>query len=77
MSDATDCRLRKAFLRTFNGDDGAIVLAHLNRLTQERALGPECSDAALRHLEGQRFLVRYLHRMAAPMEPFSPQPQQE
>jgi hypothetical protein len=65
MSDPTDPRapaperevLAQAFARCFGDADGAVVLAHLRRLTQTRALGPEAADATLRHLEGQRQLV--------------------
>lgn len=46
-----------AFARTFSSVEGAKVLAHLNRITRERHLGPTSSDAELRYLEGQRALV--------------------
>jgi len=50
----------RAFARAFAGTDGGRVLAHLNRLTRERYLAPDASDAALRHLEGQRALVAHV-----------------
>ena len=49
-----------AFARCFSGRQGERALAHLRRLTQERHLGPEAGEAALRHLEGQRQLVAYI-----------------
>lgn len=49
-------RVERAFARCFRGPDGDLVLAHLKTSTLERALGPNASDAALRHLEGQRQL---------------------
>jgi len=62
-SDTSDMdaqgRLEFAFARSFSGDDGERVLSHLRAITLGRALGPEASDAALRHLDGQRCL--YLH----------------
>ncbi len=45
--------------------DGERLLAHLRALTVERRLGPEASEAALRHLEGQRALVAHLEALAA------------
>jgi hypothetical protein len=51
--------------RCFATPDGRRTLALLKTLTLERALGPESSDAALRHLEGQRRLVATLLVLAA------------
>jgi len=53
MSDA----LSLAFARCFSTREGERVLAHLKAVTLDRALGPDSSDALLRHLEGQRQLV--------------------
>ncbi len=53
MSDA----LSIAFARCFSTREGERVLAHLKAVTLDRALGPDSSDALLRHLEGQRQLV--------------------
>jgi len=63
--DEARARLVRSAARVFRGDDGACVLAHLRALTLERHLGPEASDAALRHLEGQRALVAHLERLIA------------
>jgi D-mannonate dehydratase len=52
-----------AFARCFRGRDGERVLAHLRRLTIERRLGPDCSNAELRHLEGQRHLAAYIAQL--------------
>jgi len=55
----------RAAARLFATPDGRLLLAHLRRLTCERVLGPEVSDAALRFLEGQRALVRRLESLIA------------
>jgi len=52
-----------AFARCFRGRDGERVLGHLRRLTLERRLGPDCSEAELRHLEGQRHLAAYITQL--------------
>jgi hypothetical protein len=52
--------LRLSFARCFAGPEGEKVLAHLRALTLDRALGPDASDAMLRHLEGQRQLVTHI-----------------
>ncbi len=54
--------LEKSFARCFAGPDADRVLAHMRAITLERALGPGASDAAVRHLDGQRCL--FLHIMA-------------
>jgi hypothetical protein len=57
--------LARASARCFASPDGAAVLAHLTAMTMRRALGPDASDQALRHLEGQRQLVAHLHALIA------------
>ncbi len=59
-SQMTDEEIRKSFQKCFHGKEGAIVLSYLKRLTLERYLGPDISTDALRHLEGQRYLVGYI-----------------
>ncbi|WP_199229369.1 hypothetical protein [Azospirillum sp. TSO22-1] len=54
-----------SFARCFAGPDGARVVAALRAMTVERTLGPDASDAALRHLEGQRALVATILALAA------------
>lgn len=49
--------------RCFRGADGVALLAYLKGLTLDRALGPDANDAALRHLEGQRQLIRHLSHL--------------
>ncbi|MBR4926731.1 MAG: hypothetical protein IKY98_00215 [Alphaproteobacteria bacterium] len=48
------------FVRLFSTNDGKQVLNHLKTLTKERVLAPDCSEAELRFLEGQRFLVNQI-----------------
>ena len=57
--------LTAAFARCFRGSDGDRVLAHLRRITIERRPAPDCSDAELRHLEGQRHLAAYIAQLVA------------
>ncbi len=52
-------------VRCFRGQDGRRFLAYLRALTLDRALGPEASDAVLRHVEGQRQLVRHIYNLTA------------
>lgn len=55
MSDEAD--IATAFARCFRGEDGERALGYLRRLTIERRLAPDASEAELRHLEGQRHLA--------------------
>lgn len=57
---AAERDFHRAFARCFSSPDGARVLAHLRAMTIERAVGPDVSDAQLRHLEGQRQLIAYV-----------------
>jgi len=57
--------LALAFARCFGDCDGQRVLGHLRALTLERSLGADASDAALRHLEGQRQLVLAVQSLIA------------
>ena len=61
---APDENIRRAFVRCFNTGEGREVLSFLKRMTLERYLGPDCSNDALRHLEGQRHLVAYIIALA-------------
>ena len=49
----------RALFRTPNGQE---VLKYLRSITIEAVTGPAASDAELRHLEGQRYLVGLLER---------------
>jgi hypothetical protein len=53
-------KIEYSYVRTFNTTDGQKVLQHLRELTVERFLGPDATDNQLRHLEGQRALVRQI-----------------
>lgn len=55
--------LEKNYARTFATPHGAIVLQHLRKITIERILGPNASDAELRGLEAQRALVHQIETM--------------
>jgi hypothetical protein len=57
--------LAAAFARCFRGGDGERVLGHLRRITIDRRAAPDCSDAELRHLEGQRHLAAYIAQLVA------------
>ena len=48
------------YARTFCTSSGAAVLAHLRKITIERVLGPNATDAELRGLEAQRALVHQI-----------------
>ncbi|WP_142849977.1 hypothetical protein [Telmatospirillum sp. J64-1] len=52
--------IESVFARCFAGTDGERTLAHLRAMTLDRCLGPDASDAALRHLEGQRHLAAHI-----------------
>lgn len=56
--------LEDAFVRCFASEHGRLVLAHLRRLFLDRRVGPEASDAALRHLEGQRSVAAHILSLA-------------
>ena len=55
--------IKKAFARLFATEDGQKVLAHLQVLTFQRALGPGVADEQLRYIEGQRSMVATILRM--------------
>lgn len=55
--------LEQNYTRTFATSAGAAVLAHLRRITIERVLGPNATDAELRGLEAQRTLVHMIESM--------------
>ena len=51
------------FARVFNTSSGKELMAYLRSITMERVLGADASDAAVRFLEGQRFLVRQMENL--------------
>ena len=54
----------KIFVRTFSTPSGKIVLEHLRKITVERTLGPNASDAELRWVEAQRALVHQIEKLS-------------
>lgn len=46
----------------FKTPNGVAVLKYLRSITIESVQGPNASDAELRHLEGQRYLVGVVER---------------
>ena len=56
-SKEEDERISKHLLGLFNTPNGTEVLKYLKSVTIEAVSGPNISDAELRHLEGQRYLV--------------------
>ncbi len=55
--------LEQNFARAFSTTAGAMVLKHLRKITIERVLGPNATDAELRGLEAQRALVHQIENM--------------
>lgn len=62
-SKMSEDEIRKAFAKCFISREGRIVLSFLRRITLERYLGPDSTSEQLRHLEGQRQLVSYIHSL--------------
>jgi len=52
----------RSYVRAFTTNDGDAVLAELRKLFLDKEAGPDVSDAALRHLEGQRSVIRFILR---------------
>ena len=55
--------IEQNYARAFATTAGAAVLAHLRRITIERVLGPNATDAELRGLEAQRALVHQIESL--------------
>jgi len=55
--------IEQNYARTFAITAGVAVLQHLRRMTIERVLGPNATDAELRGLESQRALVHMIENM--------------
>jgi hypothetical protein len=64
-AEPPNLELARAFARCFGSPEGEAALRHLTDVTLRRALGPDAADAHLRHLEGQRQLVAYIHALVA------------
>ena len=56
--------LEKNYIRTFASPSGRSVLEHLRKITVERTLGPNATDAELRWFEAQRALVHQIERLS-------------
>ena len=56
--------LLRAYARFLRTENGRRIMRHLRAITVERVLGPNASEATLRHLEGQRQLVNYIGILA-------------
>ncbi|MBO4626173.1 MAG: hypothetical protein J5679_02780 [Alphaproteobacteria bacterium] len=57
--------LEKDFVRTFATPSGQRVLEHLRKITIERTLGANATDAELRWGEAQRALVHKIENMSS------------
>lgn len=58
----SDIQARR-FARLFSTSDGKAALDYLKTLTTNRVLPASCTDAELRFLEGQRFLVHVMETL--------------
>jgi len=56
--------LEKNFVRAFATPSGRAVLEHLRKITVERTLGPNATDAELRWAESQRALYHQIERLS-------------
>ena len=56
--------IEKHFVRTFNTPSGRAVLGHLRKITIERTLGANATDAELRWGAAQSALVHQIERMS-------------
>lgn len=61
-SQSEDQRISKNIDSIFKTPTGKEVLKYLRSITIESVQGPNASDAELRHLEGQRYLVGVVER---------------
>jgi hypothetical protein len=57
-----ETKLNDVFKTLFSTPIGVEVLQYLKSITIDSVAGPEISDHALRHLEGQRYLVGLIQR---------------
>jgi hypothetical protein len=61
-SKANDEKISKDIRALFRTPNGQEVMKYLRSITIEAVTGPAASDAELRHLEGQRYLVGLIER---------------
>ena len=52
-----------AYAKTFAGNMGQRVLAHMRKITIERVLGPNATESELHSLESQRFFVHQIENL--------------
>ena len=55
--------IEQNYARTFSTAAGVAVLNHLRKITIERVLGPDATDAQLRGIEAKRALVHQIEIM--------------
>ena len=60
-----EARINLSAVEVLGDAAGTDLMNYLKSITINRACGPEVSDAALRHLEGQRFIVGLLSQRIA------------
>lgn len=52
--------ISKCFKRCLACNDGEKILNYLSQMTLERAMPSNASNDELRHLEGQRYIVKFI-----------------
>ncbi len=57
-----ETELNSLFLNVLNTKNGQKLMHYLKSITIEAVAGSEVSDATLRHLEGQRYMVGLIQR---------------
>lgn len=62
-ADEVELELCRAFARCFSSTEAQMVIDHLTKVILERRLSAGCSNAELRHLEGQRFAIAHIVAM--------------
>ena len=55
--------IERLFARLFSTEDGKMVLAYLQTITFQRALGMGAPDEQLRYMEGQRSMIATILRL--------------
>jgi hypothetical protein len=63
LTTEPESELGAVFLACFAGRAGEQVLDHLERMFLSRRVSPSASDAELRHVEGQRSVIAYIHAL--------------
>ncbi len=57
--------IEKQYARAFGSPAGRAVLQHMRKITIERTLGPNATDAELRWAESNRAFVHQIEQMIA------------